>query len=1377
MMKTYLRGGVALAAMTLALQLAAPQDANAQAVLNVPPPTRYTLDERGVDVRVGSFNYSTTDVVIGQPGQGGLTYERAFAGTGWRDNLTTTIMNQGGQIVVSAGGYSEAFTASGSSYTPVIQRGSKLANSGSGYTWTWSDGTVVQFNNNQGRYNPAGAVLGFASSLRRPNGEEITYTYQVVQLETPPFGNAVRLVGVTNNFGYGLKVEYAFSLDPTTPEQRDLWGQVFRVTGYNFTTDYCDPEATTCTLTGTWPRASYGQNATSSSVTDTLGNVTNYTYNTSGQMTGVRLPGSAQNDLTIIYASGRVSAVNVGGGSDVWSYAYSDASGTRTTTITDPLDKSWQARSNIANGTLTSWRDPLLNTTSYEYDAGKVDKITLPEGNSVSFEYDLRGNITETTITPKTGSGQSAIVTSATYQSGCTNPVVCNQPASTTDGRGAVTDYSYDPDHGGLTLVIAPAPETGAVRPRTRIEYGERTAHYKDASGNIVNAPSSVTLPVNISQCITGSSCNGGADETETNVTYGSTTSTVANNLLPTAITNRAGNGAVSATITIDYDRNGDPIQIDGPVSGMTTRNRYDAGRRQIGSVGPDPDGSGPLAHRAVRYNYNDRGQVTATESGTVAGFGDGSWAAFAPLQYVQTQYDDRSRPVMTRLRAGTTTYSSSQTRYGAAGRVECAITLMTSLNTLRTSCTPQTGSTGPDRIASFTYDDAGRVLSQARGVGTADVATEAFTWTANSKLLTARDGDGHLSTLEYDGFDRLRRLRYPNASGSGSSTSDDEHYGYDANSNLTDWTNRAGTVFALDYDALNRLTYVDPQVAGTPDVHYEYDNLGRVTKTYTSSTQAITRTYDQLSRLLSETTPQGQMSFRYDAAGNRTRITWPDAFYVAYGYNLYSQATSAVQGGSNTLATYAYDNLGRRTTIGRPTLPTTTYGYSGPRLTSLSHNLTGSGHDVTLGFQYNPAGQIVQRTVSNDWYVWDDAVAGTINYANNGRNQVTSAGGTAVDYDANGNIDVIGSATFAYDPLNRMTSGGGQAMLYDPDSRLYGLGATRYGYVGGQIAAVYAGTTLQERYVPGPGIDETVAYFDASGNQRMVFADERGSTMGYTNQNGYSAVFNTYDEFGVPGAGNGFGMQYTGQFSLPSGGGYFYKTRSYNPNFGRFMQPDPIRYGGGPNIYVYASGDPINRIDPFGLDDLEDIYVNASRCPTGRQCFTNFDILFPRDTWSRPPLADGGVGGEAQLDDLIFVAPRPVEASRVDCNSEARQIASVAQTSSQAAGLVAVGAAVVGAEPVAVGAGAVAVVSDVVATGAGVYVGFTEGDWSVAQESAFGAFFGKLGGGVVRVFGGSVTRPVAGVVVTRAPSAAEIEIGSFASGEIASNSVAQTCN
>lgn len=1233
------------------------------------PPEHYTLDARGVDLVTGGFSYQTADVVIGDPDQGGLVHGRVYVNGGWRDTLAGTIRVDGSIYTVSLGAASEVFTKSGSSFIPASNRGATLTQSGSTLTFVTSDGTVAQYSTTySGSTTMYAANNAALMSVRRPNGELLYYSWDGMSycsmwnLSPDPdnpigdcvqWSNAVRLESVSNNRGYQINFLYETDLPPAT--SMDLigggWLKRTGAIGINLAVDYCSPFDNACTGTRNWPRVTYvagdyGGDIISS--TDQSGRTTSYAYSGVG-LAAVRLPGSTSDDVAITYAGGKVAQVSDSTGT--WNYAYSDSDSgtTRTTTANGPLGQQLVAVSDQTIGRATSVKDALNRTTSYQYDAQKrLQRITQPEGDYAQQTYDARGNITQTLYVPKSGSGLSNITTSAAYPATCANPVICNQPTSTTDTRGYVTDYTYDPVHGGLLSVTAPAPAPGASRPEARITYAAQTAQYKNSGGTIVPATTSIVLPVSVSACATGSSCIGTASEVKTTVAYGS--AGVANNLLPTSTTSGNGTGTLAATTSLTYTPNGDVASVNGPLAGTddTVTYRYDDARQLTGVISPDPDGGGPLLRRAVRNTYNPRGQITLSEQGTVTGLTDPNWAAFVSLQKTAIAYDALGRPTQQRLQSSSTTHALVQTSYDAAGRTDCVVTRMnaaTFASPPASACTAATvGAFGPDRIAKYGYDAASQLTSTTSGFGV-DAITESATYTTNGQPLTLTDGKGNVSTFVYDGFDRLSRLRYPNPTTSGSSTTDYEDYGYDAASNVTSIRTRAGQTFTATYDALNRQTARNAP-AGTPSVTYAYDNLGRMTSASIPG-QTTTQIWDALGRLTSETGPLGTMSYQYDLAGHRTRRTWPDAFFVTNSWNLAGDMTAIHQGGTIQIIGYSYDNLGRRTGISRGNGVTSAYGYDGAsRLSSLSHDVGGTAADVTFGYTYNPASQIVSKSVSNSAYVYSPE-AGATAYSNNNLNRVTSVGGTAVSYDANGNITHDTTRAFTYDAANRLTgtNGGTSTLNYDAMGRLdtyVGTNGGRYIYDGAETVgfAPVGSTTLQNRFVRGPGIDEIAVNFPTNGNAVQYWAaDERGSLVNLSNgATGISTVINTYDEYGVPASTNLGRLQYTGQLWMPDFGAYHYKARAYQPGLGRFLQTDPIGYQAGANLYAYVGGDPVNFTDPLGLQRLVwrcliGSYVDREGVVVGVEGDCSVDLPDPSGSGPDPRGGSGGSNEQSSRD------------------------------------------------------------------------------------------------------------------------------------------------
>ena len=201
-----------------------------------------------------------------------------------------------------------------------------------------------------------------------------------------------------------------------------------------------------------------------------------------------------------------------------------------------------------------------------------------------------------------------------------------------------------------------------------------------------------------------------------------------------------------------------------------------------------------------------------------------------------------------------------------------------------------------------------------------------------------------------YDGFDRLVKLRYPNPTTTNqSSTTDYEQSTFDAYGRMTQERRRSGESFLYSYDNLGRVTLRDAPGA-QPDVSFGYDLFGRTTST-SQSGNALTTVYDALSRVTSvSSSVLGAVSYQYDAAGRRTQLTYPDGFYVTYGYDNTSALTGVYENGSGTLATLAYDNLGRRTSLTRGNGVVTSYTFDA--LSRLEHlgakpERLGLRHDV----------------------------------------------------------------------------------------------------------------------------------------------------------------------------------------------------------------------------------------------------------------------------------------------------------------------------------------------------------------------------------------------------------------------------------------------
>jgi RHS repeat-associated protein len=603
------------------------------------------------------------------------------------------------------------------------------------------------------------------------------------------------------------------------------------------------------------------------------------------------------------------------------------------------------------------------------------------------------------------------------------------------------------------------------------------------------------------------------------------------------------------------------------------------------------------------------------------------TWTHTSPAGRQRTTVlDSQGRPVSTQVADLAPRYSS----YDARGRLS-AIAVGEDADTRTT--TIHYYESGPaqgyvarltdalGRSVYFAYDLAGRVTTQTLPDGRAIH----YSYDANGNVTALVPPGQPAHQFAYTPLDQEAQYSPPEVDGDPAT-----HYTYNLDRQLTRITRPDGQTVELTYTAGGQLTTLH-----TPhgDYHYAYHpTTGQRSMVTAPDGGMLTYSYDGF--LLTGSTWSGTIT------GSVTRQYNPDFQVMALAVNGQSVSFSydpdglLTQAGSLSLTRDANNGLLTGTTLGNVTitqsytlfgeLATTTATVNGTpqyaviytrdrlgRITEKVETIVGVA--TTYGYTYDTAGRLTAVTkngvtVSTSTYdangnrLSHNGTAGTYD----AQDRLLQYGTTTYTYTANGELraktdTVTGQTTYDYDVLGNLrtvTLPDGTTITYLIDGRNRRIGK----HVNGMLVQ---GFLYQDQLRPIAELDGTnqvvarfvyadkvnvPAYMEKGGRTYRILADHLGSPrLVVDTAEGTVVQRLDYDAFGTVLLDTNPGFQPFGF----AGGLYDRDTklarfgaRDYDAATGRWTAKDPIRFSSGDsNLYGYVLNDPVNWVDPWGLE------------------------------------------------------------------------------------------------------------------------------------------------------------------------------------------------
>ena len=886
-------------------------------------------------------------------------------------------------------------------------------------------------------------------------------------------------------------------------------------------------------------------------ITDPEGNVTEYTYGTSGNAKGLPIKKVIKDGNTVVNSveytyNSQLQVASEKTSVDISKniYAVKEYEYDKFNNVTKVSDKGTGSQASI---TITEYDKLSRKTAEYApnysadkshgtltsyYPSGAVKTQTDALGNVTSFTYDAYGNVTEKTNPDGT--------INITEYDGLQREKATYFKSKADGNKQILTTTKYEFANGNLrTKKTAYITAEKQVVTETLADFRENTLEEK------TNGETKRTCEYYAN----------GQLKSQTDA-LGNTTKYEYNFLNKLTKTIAPFDERNSEVIN-EYDKNGNVIKViqnidDGKNS--VTQNQYNAmGLLEKVTLS---DGTANGEKNISKYFYNNAG----VQVKMYTGLSSENDTSYLTTNY---EYDSWLRAVRT---TDSTGYNSGTITYDLNGNVltntdangNVTTNTYDALNRVLTSNTVNSKDSSKNVSKSYEYDNMGRITKTVSNELTTSYSYDSLgrkyteTETNNDSYSIFRGyfyegvsqyvsqeltGQYHLlfysdKTYEYDGEMRVIKVK--------ESGKDTVSYTYDKNGNKKSETLANGVVSTYTYNKANRITKIENKSGTSTISSYEYtyylDGSDACKKRGENGiiVETTEYEYDGLKRLTEESVATGNntdtFAYEYDDYGNRSKMTatGSENYETVYDYSVNGKYTALLQKEVKTVeqenpldltnnvkqTVYTYDKNGnqiKKTADGK----TETNTYDG-----LNQLIGFTDGKTNASYKYNASGLRYEKTVDGQ----------TINHVWDGSKQIVA--------------DVIDN------------------QFYEADCYI-------------------RGTNLVAKYNFKNGDKTEYTYYTQNAH---------GDVVNLTNAEGKVTKKYTYDAFGVEkniDENDTNAFRYCGEYFDTETGTIYLRARYYNPSNGRFISrdsfagklEDPLSL----NLYTYCANNPIIYFDPSG--------------------------------------------------------------------------------------------------------------------------------------------------------------------------------------------------